>query len=403
MAAAIYRHVVRVFKLRPTFISNEIFQGLKSNNSVGFRLIYTEQFLGIDKYKEQRERTKVQFGNMKERFHTRMTQYFNNDGQPMVFTEDLKNMVYLAEDKEEDIELCLKMMQRFNHQNKELRFSTFVFGPVAMRLFYFLDKPDIVLRALNDKQLDGFFDQITSYHIALDLLFKHQRYQDLVDCYEQLRKKQLYGTKFPRECMVLVLAACYKLNTTASYQHALNLVKQAREAGANIIRKGVAFMAALAVNQNDPKTAMEILAITPQQNYITVKNLRIITLAELDRLDDAFPILRSIVDQDVPKMIKTTNEISQTTMEKIQVAVERSGDKEMTHIFEQICRALKDGNHINPSSLDDLLCESVKSKPPPRDKPWIEGSGYYSSLHRPPQGYPRNTMHQRQGLRDMDE
>lgn len=35
---------------------------------------------------------------------------------------------------------------RFNQQNKEVRFGSYVFGPVIMRMYYFLNKPDEALK-----------------------------------------------------------------------------------------------------------------------------------------------------------------------------------------------------------------------------------------------------------------
>jgi pentatricopeptide repeat domain-containing protein 2 len=34
---------------------------------------------------------------------------------------------------------------RFNKQSKEVRFGSYVFGPVVMRMYYFLNKPDEAL------------------------------------------------------------------------------------------------------------------------------------------------------------------------------------------------------------------------------------------------------------------
>jgi pentatricopeptide repeat domain-containing protein 2 len=34
---------------------------------------------------------------------------------------------------------------RFNQQSKEVRFGSYVFGPVVMRMYYFLNKPDEAL------------------------------------------------------------------------------------------------------------------------------------------------------------------------------------------------------------------------------------------------------------------
>lgn len=347
---------------------------------------------------------------MKEKFRNRMLQYLSSEGDAMVFTEDLKNMVYLAEDNPEDLDICIRMMKRFNQQNKELRFGTFVFGPVAMRLFYHLNKPDAVLNCLKDKELEGFFDQISSYHIAMNLLFINERHQDVLDIYDMLRNKQLYGTRYPRDCVVLALGSCYKLNTPESYKYCINLLKLAREVGANILRKGITFASALALAQNDPKMAMEILALTPTLNFVTVKNLRLMALSELDRLDDVFSALRSIVDQDIPMQMKTEGEITQDTIDKIEESIKRQGDKEIAHIFEQIHRALRDNNHISKSSLDELLCTPVLPKTTTKDFSGASSAmsrrpafGRIVPLSNPPRSSSAFSLRQRQSLLDSDE
>lgn len=46
--------------------------------------------------------------------------------------------------------LPIRWIFRFRHQNKELRFDTFIFGPVVMRLFHYLNLPDHALQVLHD-------------------------------------------------------------------------------------------------------------------------------------------------------------------------------------------------------------------------------------------------------------
>lgn len=375
------------------------------------RHLYGSAVLGLDKYLEQREKMKHQFGDAKEKFFQRISQYFNTDTPGMVFTEDLKHVAYLCEDKDSDIELVVKMMKRFNQQNKELRFGTFVFGPVVLRLFYHLKKPDAVLQLFKDQELDGFFDQFSSYQIAMDLLFKEQRYQDVVDIFNSMQQKQLYGTKYPRECVVLALGACYKLNTRESYEYALKLIHDARSVGALVLRKGLAFAAMLAVNHNEPKVAMELLALTAQLSYITVRNIRMMALADLDRVDDVFLTLRSIIHQDVPVQSRMEQQVCQQTVDKVDECLLRLGDKEKTHIFEQMKRALRENNHLCPQSLDDLLCQPLLTRPTPKDRDVdrTAGSGvggtYTSGYRAPIRGASgvRYPVRHRQGLGDVDE
>lgn len=38
------------------------------------------------------------------------------------------------------------MYFRFNVQNKETRFGNFIFGPIVMRMYHYLDNPDAALK-----------------------------------------------------------------------------------------------------------------------------------------------------------------------------------------------------------------------------------------------------------------
>lgn len=39
----------------------------------------------------------------------------------------------------------------------------------------------------------------------------------------------------------------------------------------------------------------------------------------------------------------------------------------MIHIFEQVCRALRENNHITQQSIEELLFATITSKPMARD------------------------------------
>lgn len=63
----------------------------------------------------------------------------------------------------------------------------------------------------NDPELDGFFNHLSSYQILMDLLFKNEKFDDILNVYKSIQDKQLQIAKFPRGVMMLVFAACYKL------------------------------------------------------------------------------------------------------------------------------------------------------------------------------------------------
>jgi pentatricopeptide repeat domain-containing protein 2 len=70
----------------------------------------------------------------------------------MIFTEDLKNMIHIA-DSSSDIELIEKMIKKFAGQNKDLRFGNYIFGPVAMRMFYHMKDEETALKLFKDESL----------------------------------------------------------------------------------------------------------------------------------------------------------------------------------------------------------------------------------------------------------
>ena len=352
--------------LKRCIVSNSllssIFKEKRSSSSV--RFLYSDQFLGIDKFIEARQRTTTRLGNMRGSFMERMKLQVNSSMPAMVFTEDLKTVIHACEDKPEDIELCVQMMKKFHKQNSELRFGTFVFGPVTMRLFHLMRKHELVASFSKDSDLKGFFDQLKSYFLSMDLYFKSGMYKEVLEAFEELRGKQLADTKYPRDPLVLATAACYKINTPETFKIATDLITGAREDGVHILRRALIFTVSLALNQNQPDIALEILSSIDRFNNITGNNLKLTAFAGLDRLQDAFDILRRVTDQDSPVQTRIRGEVCQSSLDALQKSVERVNDKETSHIFEQLTRSLRESNLVSSQTVDDLVCSPIEPRPP---------------------------------------
>lgn len=67
--------------------------------------------MGLDGFMQQKERIQMQMGTIVDKFKDKMFEYVASESQNMVFTEDLKNMVHLA-DTDKDIELAIEMAKR---------------------------------------------------------------------------------------------------------------------------------------------------------------------------------------------------------------------------------------------------------------------------------------------------
>lgn len=171
------------------------------------RFLYTDKSLGLQGYENARLNFRNQFLNVETTFRNKMEEVCNSNS--LIFTEDLKSMLHLVQKKPEDIELLIKMLTKYNSQNKEMRFGTFIFGPVVMRTFYYLDEPDLAFTAFKDPKFENFFDQVTTYQTLLSLLYKHNKYAEMRDVYDMIRNRRTDGG-YPRSSVILIMAACYK-------------------------------------------------------------------------------------------------------------------------------------------------------------------------------------------------
>jgi len=121
-----------------------------------YRYLYSEKTLGLQGYENSRLNFRNQFLNIEDTFRIKMQKVCHQESS-MIFTEDLKFMLHLAQKKPEDIELFVETLTKYNNQNKKMKFGTFVFGPVVMSTFYYLDEPDVALTAFEAPQSENFF------------------------------------------------------------------------------------------------------------------------------------------------------------------------------------------------------------------------------------------------------
>lgn len=151
-----------------------------------------------------------QYDAAEDKFRNKMQEFVEQENS-MIFTDDLKTMMHLAKKTPEDLELVYKMLKKFNMQNREIRFGTFVFGPIIMRMLYHLDEPQLAYKLFNDEALDSMFDQIGTYKVMFMLFYKHNMYQEIIDCYDKIMAKAVGGVKHPLPALIYAFLACYKL------------------------------------------------------------------------------------------------------------------------------------------------------------------------------------------------
>ncbi|KAI4467425.1 pentatricopeptide repeat-containing protein 2 mitochondrial [Holotrichia oblita] len=320
-------------------------------NLEAYRGLYSASSLGLDTFIEQQDRVRNQLLNIQDKFKTKMIENTTEESKNIIFSEDLKNMIHIATDA--DIEIVINMMKKFNKQNKELRFGNFVFGAVVMRMFYVLNKPKEALECFKSPDLEGFFDQLISYQLLCDLLYENQLYKDILECFNIIQDRQVGGMKYPRNIVVLVIAACYKMNTPESLEYAIKLWKDLIDVGHMPARRAVTFFAKLLLNNDKPEHALEVLGVVQNQNYTTVRNLKVLILTKLNRLDDTIPILKSILKLE---QVQTFNK---DVLDALQEQLQQQNNTELLTEFNHLMKIFQEQKHISDVTLDEQLSSEI--------------------------------------------
>lgn len=363
------------------------------------RSLYSANVLGVDGFQASKERIRSQISDI-NKFKETMGEFAKSDSaKNLIFTEDLKNMLHIAESPQ-DIELLQLMITKFVTQSSDVRFGNFVFGPVVMRMFHGLKDADNALRFFKDEKMLGFFDQLASFQIILDLLFETQKYKELLETYDFIQARQVSGGKFPKHAIVLTFGACYKLNTPESYEYASKLWKKCIEVGHQPMRRAVSFFAALCINQDQPEAAIEVLSTVRQQNYVHIKVLKALALAKIKRYDDVMVIVKSIIEFSNPMMDKQT--FPKEFMDQLKVQFKDSGHQVE---FGKCYGFMESNGHISNQTISDMLTSEIRVTAQSADRDSRDGrfQNQYKSYDGPRGPFNKRLVDQRLRRNELDE
>lgn len=70
------------------------------------------------------------------------------------------------------------------------------------------------------------------------------------------------------------------------------------------MRRATAFLAALAIKQNAPQIAIEILSTIREARYIQIRCLKVLAYTDLQRFTEIVPIFRTTLEYDRPDALK---------------------------------------------------------------------------------------------------
>lgn len=83
--------------------------------------------------------------------------------------------------------------------------------------------------------------------------------------------------------------------------YGLNICKDLDHRGSIPLRKVIAALGALALNLKSPEVALELVALSRTVDYISIRCIRIMALADLGRIDDIVIVLKSCIQRGIPE------------------------------------------------------------------------------------------------------
>ncbi|KAL2727092.1 hypothetical protein V1478_007370 [Vespula squamosa] len=319
------------------------------------RFIFTNKSIGMNGYEYARSQMSEQFTNVEASFRAKMKDVVNDESS-VIFTEDLKAMAHLVSNEAEDLDLFVKMIYKFNCQNKELRFGNYVFGPVIMRAFNYVDRPDIALSTFLDPNLISFFDQNMSYTALMTLLYNHKMYNEIRQVFDICKSRNV-NNQFPRYPVIITAAACYQENTAESYNYLLNCWKELSTNNFPPIRKLVTFLAGLALKQDSPEIALELLSLI-RTRYIDSRCLKILTYSKLKRFNDIIYLLKKSLEGNYK--IKET--YFSDVIETLEMDIENASE-DIKSILTKLITLLKTQEYVQKETLESHLIAPVEYFP----------------------------------------
>lgn len=280
----------RLYRLNISLANNILFK--PSFINVGCRSLYTERDLGVTAYENTRFTFRNQFMTIEDTFRIKMRELCEQE-DGAIYTEDLKAMLHLAQDTEEDMDLLIKMLEKYVQVKHEQKLGTYVFGPVVMRMFYYLNQPQRALAAFENNLLNDNFMYRSSFRSLLCLLYKHNMYKEMRSVFDKVL--QIKGMEFIGRNSVLIYASCLKENTEESFIYALNIWKKEFSTMRPSLRS-TSMMAFLAIKNNAAETALEILSLVDRDRTISVRSLKLLAYMKLRRYLQIIPIMKQSLE-----------------------------------------------------------------------------------------------------------
>lgn len=301
------------------------------------------------------------YNDGKDRYIERLSQFLKQGDTKSVFKDDLVNLIAFAENTDH-----LDMIEDIAVNAKDDNTSQIgTWGSAVMRLYYSLNEMDRAYENMKNVDKFGeFFNQRTSYQVLMTMLFKAARYQHVIEVYEMSTSRlnaidpAYQRDPTDRRLTIIAFAAYAKMNTPEALEAANRLY--AKDPHNRVFKaRTVSFLAYLAMKQNQPVMALNLLSDHPNKNYITAREIKTIALQQLKRYEDVLYHLRDCLNstrRDVMMLLQETCTILQNASSEID-------DEQVKNDLIQTLADLKEENLVGNDTLESIVFKEIDRRP----------------------------------------
>ncbi|XP_054991156.1 pentatricopeptide repeat-containing protein 2, mitochondrial isoform X1 [Sorex araneus] len=273
----------------------------------------------------------------------------------LILKEELRTLLHLCETRD-DVELAKNVIYRYHAENRNLTLGEYKFGPLFMRLCYELDLEESAVELIKDQHLQGFFSDVTSFNILMDMLFVKGKYKSALEVLIQMKNQDV---KFCKDTYVLAFAICYKLNNPESLKICTTLREEALIKGEVLSQRASCFAVALALNQNQVAKAASIFSHIMKSESIICTNLNIMIHVQSNMLETLIEILKEAAEGNLSKFVKR-QKFSEEVLAKVREKVKDV--PALLASFDELYGKLHESGQVTACSLDDLLCHIPRDR-----------------------------------------
>lgn len=172
------------------------------------RTLFTAEELKISEYVEMRK-NQQKSNNIKFRAHIEKT-IQNEHSDASVMTENFHLYLTMMNDTPEDADLLIRFIAKLETLENYRKIKN-EFGPKVMQMCHHFKNDGLAIKCFDHAVIKQFFAQQFSHQIFMDLMYKNEQYDVIIENYEELlNSMQLANRPISKYIFPLIMAACYK-------------------------------------------------------------------------------------------------------------------------------------------------------------------------------------------------